>query len=104
MISLKGLRRRSRCCKADLKNAYADRSKLPIERYDMMECVQCGMKTHKHEVVNEDGVLIWPLDHLPMPPKPQKKPKINEEEGIDPSVDFYKVFLPDGIKLKSLIK
>lgn len=103
-LNLRGLHRRSLCCHAPLLQVYAENSRVHIDVYDLLKCNDCGDKTHKFEVVNELGERIWPLDHLPMPPAAPRKPRKKTDDGLDPAVDFHKVHLPSGIKLRTVLK
>ena len=68
-VSLKGLRRISPCCLADIEEAEDGGE-------EVLSCTRCREKVADFLVVNEAGVQIWPLTHWRW-----KAPKAREPEN-----------------------
>ena len=66
-LSLKGLTRRSRCCRADVADEFPDDAQ-PSWRIHTVKCAQCGQRigdleesNDDFEVYNDEGIRIWPV-------------------------------------------
>ena len=59
-FSLKELDRRSFCCHAGVEHVHPLDAR-PFQRCEMLRCAACKRHITKFQVVNEDGVVLWPV-------------------------------------------
>ncbi len=96
--------RRSICCKAPVADAFdfptlnkaanGNSAREYAVVAAKIRCEKCGAASSRHEVVDSLGRVIWPLDHLPLPPKKRKKRRLPPVEwGLDPDLTYHPLHL-----------
>jgi hypothetical protein len=69
---LRGLRRLSPCCRARVAHPYSIRSRS-CDRALALICLSCRMSVNEHELWNNRGERVWPVELPPGPPPPRRK-------------------------------